>query len=64
MQIYLQSNVTAFELLAAVIYGRAKVCRIRSYHRRLQGGGQGGHGPPKGLTKMKKMGKFAAFGII
>ena len=31
-------------------------------HRRLQGGGQGGHGPPpKGLTKMIEMAQFAAF---
>ena len=29
-----------------------------------RGGGQGGHGPPKGLTKMIKMAQFAAFCII
>ena len=27
-------------------------------------GGQGGHGPPKGLTKIIKMAQFAAFCII
>ena len=29
-----------------------------------KGGGQGGHGSPKGLTKMIKMAQFAAFYII